>query len=131
MSSVVRVRLRNFAQSEPLLGTTAGGGKLEITIRGTLSDLGTRAAPLRAEFGGRWRSKEEVAIKMPSAIRQTLITTTVATACALVGALVGPVPERFPEVGGLDGVRIGEVPTVRATFNAPGNSFLDADPAGH
>ena len=81
---MVRVRLRNFAQSEPLLGTTAGGGKLAITIRGTLSDLGTRAAPLRAEFGGRWRSKEEVAITMPSAIRQTLITT----ACALVVALV-------------------------------------------
>ncbi len=85
---MVRVRLRNFAQSEPLLGTTAGGGKLEITIRGTLSDLGTRAAPLRAEFGGRWRSKEEVAITMPSAIRQTLITTATATVCALVVALV-------------------------------------------
>jgi len=85
---VVRVRLRNFAQSEPLLGTTAGGGKLAITIRGTLSDLGTRAAPLRAEFGGRWRSKEEVAITMPSAIRQTLITTATATVCALVVALV-------------------------------------------
>ena len=82
------MRLRNFAQSEPLLGTTAGGGKLEITIRGTLSDLGTRAAPLRAEFGGRWRSKEEVAITMPSAIRQTLITTATATVCALVVALV-------------------------------------------
>ena len=85
---MVRVRLRNFAQSEPLLGTTAGGGKLAITIRGTLSDLGTRAAPLRAEFGGRWRSKEEVAITMPSAIRQTLITTATATVCALVVALV-------------------------------------------
>ena len=85
---MVRVRLRNFAQSEPLLGTTAGGGKLEITIRGTPSDLGTRAAPLRAEFGGRWRSKEEVAITMPSAIRQTLITTATATVCALVVALV-------------------------------------------
>ena len=85
---MVRERLRNFAQSEPLLGTTAGGGKLEITIRGTLSDLGTRAAPLRAEFGGRWRSKEEVAITMPSAIRQTLITTATATVCALVVALV-------------------------------------------
>ena len=82
------MRLRNFAQSEPLLGTTAGGGKLAITIRGTLSDLGTRAAPLRAEFGGRWRSKEEVAITMPSAIRQTLITTATATVCALVVALV-------------------------------------------
>ena len=85
---MVRERLRNFAQSEPLLGTTAGGGKLAITIRGTLSDLGTRAAPLRAEFGGRWRSKEEVAITMPSAIRQTLITTATATVCALVVALV-------------------------------------------
>ena len=82
------MRLRNYAQSEPLLGTTAGGGKLAITIRGTLSDLGTRAAPLRAEFGGRWRSKEEVAITMPSAIRQTLITTATATVCALVVALV-------------------------------------------
>src|SRR5439155_25092364 len=88
LSSVVRVRLRNFAQSEPLLGTTAGGGKLAITIRGTLSDLGTRAAPLRAEFGGRWRSKEEVAITMPSATRQTLFTPATPTICAPSAALL-------------------------------------------